>query len=240
MKIFISGSCVSRDPFTPVVLEEFEVVDYNARYSLARLCYPRVNMDVDPDFFEERVPKAFVRKLLKNEFENNLIERLNTKQFDYLVLDFVSERFGLVMYKNNGYVTNSDDIRKAQLAVLRSSPKIESSSREFLDNFKNGLQKVVKEVGKERIIINNVFWTEIMDNGERISTPEIVERRNSFISHLYQLAKDVGIPEANFVNYPSDIFVADSNHRWAVSPFHYTQDVYDYFVNYLRSITSKE
>ena len=127
MKFFISGSCVSRDPFTPEILDEFEVVGYSARYSLARLCYPSVNMDIDPKSFEEKVPKAFVRKLLANEFENNLIERLETNIFDYLVLvlDFVSERFGLVMFKNSSYVTNSYDMRNAKLAVLRDAPKVD-------------------------------------------------------------------------------------------------------------------
>lgn len=240
MKFFISGSCVSRDPFTPEILDEFEVVGYSARYSLARLCYPSVNMDIDPKSFEEKVPKAFVRKLLTNEFENNLIERLETNIFDYLVLDFVSERFGLVMFKNSSYVTNSYDMRNAKLAVLRDAPKVDSSSQEFLDNFKKGLELVAKTVGKEKIIINNVFWTSKLNDGNTVSTPEVIEKRNSFVSVLYQIAKDIGIPETNFVNYPLDIFVADSNHKWAVSPFHYTQDVYDYFIDYLRSLVNQE
>ena len=233
MKVFIAGSCVTRDAFTPDTKKDFEIVDYYARYSLARLNYPTVNLDISDVLFEEKVPSAFQRKLLKNEFSNNLLESISKADFDYLVIDCVDERFGLIRYKNLSYVTNSDELRKAQLFNTRTALKVPCYNREFNHFWRNGLKKIIEEIGAKKIIINNVYWTNNLNNGANISTKENVERCNRMVSKLYKIAKEEGIPDKNFVNYPQNILIGDADHRWGPSPFHYVNDVYEFYIRYM-------
>ncbi|MBE0444158.1 DUF6270 domain-containing protein [Psychrobacter sp. FME5] len=236
MKVFIAGSCVTRDAFTPDTKKDFENVNYYARYSLARLIYPEVPLEISDKLFEQKVSSAFQRKLLKNEFSNNLIESILDAEFDYLVIDCVDERFGLIYYNQSSYVTNSDELRKAQLFDYKSALKTPCDNKEFHHFWRCGLKKIIDEIGVDKIIINNVYWTNKLNSGDDISTVENVKRCNKMVSNLYQIAKEEGIPENNFVNYPSSILIGDANHRWGPSPFHYIQDVYDYFINYMHNL----
>lgn len=236
MKIFIAGSCVTRDAFTPDTKIDFEIIDYYARYSLARLNYPAVTLDISDTIFEKKVPSAFQRKLLKNDFSNNLIENIRRADFDYLVIDCVDERFGLVRYKHLSYLTNSDELRKADLINTKTALKIPCDEREFHHFWRNGLKKIIEEIGVNKIILNNIYWTNNLNNGETISTKENVERCNKMVSELYNIAKKEGIPERNFVNYPHDILIGDVEHRWGASPFHYVREVYDFYIKYMHSL----
>ena len=232
-KIYIAGSCVTRDAFTPDTKSDFEVVNYYARYSLARLLYPEVKLNLSDASFEKKVSSPFQRKLLKNEFSNNLIDSLSETEFDYLVIDCVDERFGLIYYNHSGYVTNSDELRNAQLFNHKTALKIPCNSMEFFEFWRNGLKRIIGTVNTEKIIINNVYWTNKLNNGNNISTNGNVKYHNEMVSNLYRIAKEEGIPEQNFVNYPDNIFVGDLNHRWGPSPFHYVKEVYDFFINYM-------
>ena len=236
MKVFIAGSCVTRDAFTPDTKKYFEIVDYYARYSLTRLNYPAIQLDITEELFEKKVPSPFQRKLLKNDFNNNLLDKLSGTDFDYLIIDCIDERFGLVRYKHSSYVTNSDELRKAELINAKAALKIPFNKEEFLHFWRYGLKKIIDVVGVNKIIINDVLWTNRLNNGGTVSTIENVETCNEIVSQLYKIAKEEGVPETNFVNYPHDIFIADISHRWGASPFHYTQEVYDYFINYMKNL----
>jgi len=235
MKIFIAGSCVTRDAFTPDTKEDFEIVNYYARYSLARLNYPAITLDMSDTVFEKKVPSPFQRKILKNEFSNNLIESINEADFDYLVIDCVDERFGLIEFSKSVYLTNSDEFKKSKLIDSKAAIKIPPHSTDFFTYYRKGLEKVISVVGAEKIIINNVFWTNKLDNGDSISSLERVSYCNDMVNNLYKIASEY-IPEKQFVNYPSDIFIGDSQHKWGKSPFHYTKEVYIYLQDYLLRI----
>lgn len=241
MKIFIAGSCVSRDPFSESNKDKFSIANYFARYSLARLSYPSIKMadiQLTDALLEQKVSSAFQRRILTQEWENALLEQVVVTDFDYLVIDCVDERFGLVECSPGIYITNSDELRNGKIINTQIANKLLPDSQEFQDRWEQGLRQLVTSVGSHRIIINNVFWSRVLDTGEGfepISNPTRIKYCNAMVSKLYDIAKKY-IPESQFVNYPPDIFVGDSNHKWGKSPFHYTGDVYDYFIKYLSEI----
>lgn len=59
------------------------------------------------------------------------------------------------------------------------------------------------------------------------------------VSNLYQIAAKYLDKNKQFVNYPIDIFVGDSNHKWGKSPFHYTKEVYEYLISFLERLEAK-
>ena len=237
MKIFIAGSCVTRDAFTPDTEQDFKITSYYARYSLARLNFPVINIDISPILFEEKIASPFQRNLITNELSNNLIERLKETEFDYLVIDCTDERFGLVKYNDSIYVTNSAELNNAQIFVSSNAPKILADTAEFYNYWRDGLKQIIDVVGIEKIIINNVFWTRILNNGEDSLSVGHVNEGNKMLKQLYCIAREEGIPDENFVNYPADILVADANHKWGRSPYHFTRQVYLFLIEYLNNLS---
>lgn len=236
MKIFISGSCVSRDAFTPKNIDLFENVEYVARYSLARLAYPVfTQISDDNEQFIKNVSSAFQRKTLLREWQNSLLDIIQSSDFDYLVIDCIDERFGLIEVIPELYITNSDEFHKSKLVNIHDAKKIRPDEDVFLKNWEQGLKQIIDIVGANKIIINNVFFSKETDQGLGFpnSSPNRIEYCNKFLNSLYNIAKKY-LPEKQFVNYPQDIFVGSSNHKWGLAPFHYIDDVYRHFLFFLQ------
>lgn len=233
MNVFIIGSCVTRDAFTPDLLrDEFVIKRYWARTSLAR--FKSGVGSIHPD--EINVSSKFQKKMIANDINNQLFEEIkvvSTEPIDFIILDLVDDRFGLVEFKEGVYITNSDELRAAKLLNTREAQKIAPNSEEYRSYWEAGLIELLKHFPKEKIIINNVYWSRETELGEGVSSPERIAFCEAVVGGLYEIARKY-VPEENFVNYPSGIFVADSKHRWGKSPFHYTQPVYDYLIDYLR------
>lgn len=230
MNIFIAGSCVTRDAFTSKVQDFFEIKKYIARYSLARLTLPPAS---DPkNKITEKITSKFQQRILTNEITNVFLKELLSVDFDYMIIDCVDERFGLVSYEDT-FITYSDELKRSK--IIENPVKIAPDSEQFFQLWEKGLLEILKLVDYKKIIINNVYWTPYLDNGEKVSSPQRIVYCNGIVSRLYNIAKKY-IPPNQFVDYPQDIFVADSKHKWGKSPFHYTQDVYDYLICFLNSI----
>lgn len=231
MRLFIAGSCVSRDAFTPKNSDQFVIGKYTARYSLARLALPAIDT-IPRDKLDLNLKSKFQKRILISEMENNLLGLMSEIEFDKLLIDCVDERFGLIEYLNT-YVTNSDEFRRAKLTKNSVALKIQPHTQEYFDLWELGFKKVIDQVGKDKIIVNDVYWANKLDSGDAVSTPQRIEYCNEIMRNLYKIAGKY-ISKNQFVNYPKEIFVGDSNHKWGKSPFHYTQDVYDYLIQYLQ------
>lgn len=240
--IFIFGSCVTRDAFTPANTDEFLVSGYVARHSLARVKHAVFDgFDLESEAVVQKIPSAFRRRMLKQDWGNSLFDTINSAMnakgdIDFLVIDSVDERFGLIEVADNVYVTNSDEFRSGQLINSQVAKKITADSEEFFSAWEYGFQRLLEVFPREKIIYNNVLWSKCLDTGqefEKVSTSSRVDWHNTIMKRLYTIASKY-LSQDQFVNYPEEIFVGDSNHKWGKSPFHYTQDVYDYLIDFLR------
>src|SRR5690606_12615237 len=111
-RLFIVGSCVTRDGFnSEVVRKNYDIVGYRARTTLARSNFSGLDFCEDDIFLDSN----FIKKVVLNDLNNLLFSELKSTDFDYLIIDFVSDRFGLVHVRDDIYVTNSDDFRKLKI-----------------------------------------------------------------------------------------------------------------------------
>lgn len=233
-KVFIIGSCVTRDAFTKTLLiNEFSLVKYIARTTLARLVSGSATISEK----NINISSAFQKRMIMFDLSNKLIDVLklstNINEVDFFILDLVDDRFGLIEFSEDVYVTSSDEFRKARLIVTKEAKKIRGNSVLYRQLWEAGLKQILEIIPKEKIIINDVHWASHTESGRLLSSPERISFCEDIITGLYDIAKKY-IPESNFVNYPNDIFVGADNHKWGRSPFHYGQPVYDYFINFLR------
>lgn len=189
MKIFILGSCVTRDAFNSSLNNSFEISRYIARYSLARIGYDPVK---DIDFYsakmKEKIVSEFQRKLLLQEWANTILRSLEEADFDYVIVDCVDERFGLIEIDSDIFVTNSDEFRNSRVIDSKSAKKVTPDSDVFLADWEKGFKSIIDIVGSDKIIMNNVYWAEKLDNGDPAASNERILYCNKMVSNLYRVA----------------------------------------------------
>lgn len=234
-KIFIVGSCVTRDAFdTRFTKDTYTISRYLARTSLARLNYKPLNISEG----EVDLKSNFQRRVVTKALNGLILDDIKSIDFDYLVLDLVDDRFGLV--KVNGedaFSIFSDELKSSKFISVKEKVKIAPNSQEYRKAWEAGLVDLLKVVSCEKIVVNNVQWSTQTDAGTELSNPDRIAFCTDVVNGLYAIAEKY-IPKENFINYPGDIFVGAENHKWGRSPFHYVDNVYRYFIERLDKITS--
>jgi len=236
--IFIVGSCVSRDPFALVPSDDFALIDYIARTSLASA------------FAEEFVlPKATPRvaskwqqRMLECDCRKLLPELIARCDWQYMVVDLIDERFDLVV---NGPRAATKSVAFAELRLdeyaARSGFKLlplgdkqrEARWREGWLSFCDGVKCTNPEGA---IILNKVKFVYHESFGARASEAYI-ERTNYHLGKMYEYIEANSPISIRPITYdPADLEL-DLKHKWGSAPFHYSKRTCEVFVNSLRRIT---
>ncbi|MBD8028609.1 hypothetical protein H9636_18400 [Ureibacillus sp. Re31] len=237
--IDILGSCVTRDAFA-FVEHNFELSSYHPRSSLISIYSSPIHIK------KEGID-------LKSEYQQRLVYMDMTKSFykhiketiaDILIIDFMDERLG-VLKTNNTYITHSDELKLSKLKLLLDYEIMEFND-EYLEMWEISALKFTHDIKKrpfKKIILHKAFYmdTYINKDGEKVlftdsETVKRIESRNILLNHMYQFI------ERNLQNITviePHGFSANENHKWGLTPFHYEQSYYQYFIDQLKQI-SKE
>ena len=235
INLFIVGSCVTRDAFDKkFTLDEFNIAQYAARTSLARLSFEKVNVSDS----EINLKSGFQKRVVAKAVCGNLLDDINAQDFDYLIVDIVDDRFGLVQFSENIFVTNSSELQASKFIKNAEKIKISPNTANYFTAWEKGLIKLLTVIPANKIIINDVLWAHKTDMGKSLSNPEKLKLRYDMAQQLYSIAKE-HIPEKNFIGYDPEIFIGAEQHKWGKSPVHYVDDVYRHFVMRLKEITKK-
>ena len=233
---YIYGSCVSRDAFGLIDKDILKPVGYTARYSLARLNFPKVNNKHDISLLSSK----FQKKILQRELDNHLLNDISQENPEFVVIDFIDDRFGLVEIEERVFVTNSFELRNAKITDSNSRV-ISAKSDEFFDLWAKGVDRFL-EFAKDndfldKIVINAIFWANNYEDGLEITnypstsydSQEYIKSFNDLLKKQYNYLADK-LNSNQFIYYPKDLLVADPNHKWGKSPFHYGNEVYELFL----------
>lgn len=231
MNVFIHGSCVTRDAFEFDADDNFKIEHYSARSSLATLALPPILECLDLS----KLQSNFQRKMLKDDHDRAVIEYLSSKNYDIVILDFIDERGGLVNLDNNGFVTNLNELRES--GVIDRAASVEYIKEYSLDHkvlFLKGFDKFISSVKDNTpVFINKVFWATQNELGELVaSNSKYIYEANRFLTDIYEIL-ETKYPDVNFIEYSESLFIANSNHKWGQSPFHYIDELYYGLLNYL-------
>ncbi|WP_343317657.1 DUF6270 domain-containing protein [Arthrobacter sp. TMP15] len=215
-RIFIYGSCVSRDPFS--FEHDFELVDYVARSSLgSAFASPpdRYSLNSPPDL--TKIDSAFQRRMVKIDVEKRLHSLLLDSNFDVLLLDLIDERLQLFPFCGT-YLTYSVELQRSGVSSLRAG-LIPPGSSEFFKLWETGLEKLIHACSPTRIIVNKTYWATHMVDGSPLPQQDNIARNNDILDALY--ARLASLDGIRFIEYPTKSLVADSDHKWGVAPYHY-------------------
>lgn len=234
MKSFdIFGSCVSRDLFEIDQIKEVQCREYIARQTIqSALAAPILVQEEEFD----GVSSKFQKKLLLNDFNKTTFTRLKQSSSDFLILDFVDERFHVIKIQNS-IVTLSNELVTSNY-LCNKKYKIINRQRFNPIYFKRVTLKQIREFAKkireiypeDHIIIHKARLVDkyIGKQGEIYAfAPNIIQNNkniNDILDRMYRWLGET-LPNAHCIDF-SDCFYADEAHKWGLDAVHYQKEYY--------------
>ena len=238
MRVFIVGSCVSRDALATVPEpEDITLAGYHARSSLGALPSAPVAL---PDEIAT-IAAPWCRRMVQADHAKTLLRAVAEASFDLLLLDLIDERFDL-LETPDGIVTLSreyaDAVGRRPMGLV-----IPAFGARHVALWREGfalLTMALREQGRlDRLRVNRVFWASQTASGEPLVgfEPARTTAANRFLRARYEdIARALG--DAVFIDYTADALRADPALRWGLSPFHFAPEFYAAQLLALRAVRS--
>ena len=234
-RIFVLGSCVTRDAFELDTTGELTLVGIWRRSSVGSSFRRKADRGGDTS----TIASAFQRRIVEWDLTKSLEETLRSSDFDLMVYDPIDERFALADFGADGIATVSNEFLSASSSVPYTTVK--SGTEEFTRLWTTGwyrLLAVLDALGmRSQLRVNRVFWAEECEGsasfGDSYSNNGIAYA-NNFLGELYSIMEQ-DLEPSQFIRYPAGLFIGDARHKWGPSPFHYTKAFYLHFLSQIAS-----
>jgi Family of unknown function (DUF6270) len=223
-RVFILGSCVSRDAFDAIdVGERYELAGYLARTSIASIGMPEVAEQVVVAIGNS-MQSAFQRRMFENDIRKATLKEISSTPHDILLLDFVDERFKLGLTGHTLF-SLSGEVEKTGF-TLGERAFLEPGSDSFMELWEAGLDQFLTRVDVTKVIVNRIFWAERLPDGKEISNLGWIRRNNAILQKFYSVIERNW--QLRTIRYPEDLLMADPGHRWGLAPYHFAGGVYSH------------
>lgn len=227
MNILIFGSCVTRDAFTFDKVDAFKLVRYFARSSLAT-AFDSTKVE---DSYTEQLKSPFQRKIVHADFCKEFTDEFVGRQYNYLILDFIDDRYDLFKFDDGGKVLLTAELKQTDF-LKRNHNKgrvVSGWSEEWFQEWQRGCLEFIKKAQKydllPKILLNKVYWTPQLTHGEVFYDEAKVIQANEFLERQYRFIEQF-LDKNNTLNYTPDVLYANKEHMWGLSPFHYIDEFY--------------
>lgn len=234
-KIFIVGSCVSRDIFN-YPNDGFEVVAYRARSSSATLTTPAVLGSAYYKYIEERIGSPFQQKMVFNDFKKITLKQLELYEYDLLLLDLIDERFHLGVI-NDSIVTRSNEFVASKIVPNRI---ISTFSDEFFELWRQGITLLLTHLADKKVILPKVYWASqaVGYNHPAFDQEQLknIEAHNAKLERMYAYLAEERFNNLQIVDIDRSLLIANGDHKWGLSPFHYIDEYYLHMQQCLKTL----
>lgn len=224
LRVFIYGSCVTRDAVEHWDPEQVEMAGYIARQSLVSAMSPAGDAE---EFRLSRIESSFQRRMLRGDVESSLLPTLieQADQYDVILWDLTDERNGVQELPGGGWVTRLRNFDKEQLYRGELGAICSPGTSEFNVAWNHALDRFLTKLSDagliDRLILNDTPWATKDDNGEQFT-----ENERTLHSHLHRLSRAVRAAGIPAISPDSAATIASTNHKWDRAPFHYVDDTY--------------
>ncbi|MDZ4373031.1 MAG: DUF6270 domain-containing protein [Phenylobacterium sp.] len=240
-RIAILGSCITRDLW-PIRGGGAERLLYISRTSFPSLFSPPVAGFVPCETLPGDL-HAHEHSALVADLRKTVLQRLIAFRPTHLIFDFIDERFDLIsvggaLANHSGELVRSGYMAQPALAARRMTPRLSPACERLWVAGVREFAAVVRAtpLAGATLIHHRARWATHMrdrDGGiEAIRGVEIVGGQPVEIApYNALLARQDGafasaMPPMTVVEAPGTP-LADPDHRWGLSPFHYTPEYYD-------------
>jgi hypothetical protein len=236
-RALIFGSCVSRD-LTRIDSERFETFHYTARQSWISA----YSASTTPP--EIKLFSAFQKRMIENDYKSSgstVLSSTRPSKSDVIILDLIDERLGVIPYKNT-WITYSNELEKTGLVTSAQLEKrIDFGSDRHFSVWKKSAQKFreVLDPHMDKVFLIAAKFAETTNLGSPIldfrGLP--AEKWNSMYDQYYNELIRLGF---NAIPHPADLVIANEEHLWGPTAFHYVDQAYtsfgDHIINGLHAI----
>lgn len=237
-RVFILGSCVTRDAFELSQAQDFTVKCYLARTSIASsFSFKREHNDIDLT----KVSSAFQKRMIINDLLKKTKFELLKHNFDWLIIDFIDERFDLFCYEDKSIFTLSAEFIDNVETPLEGNI-IKSQTNEFFEYWRIGWDRFIsfaEEYGfLHKVVVNKVYWTNDIFGGGKVvdgSYKGWIDKNNQWLDRLYNYVENK--KNIQFLTYGEQELLAASDHKWGIQPYHYYQGFYIDFLRQLQKLS---
>lgn len=231
-RVFIAGSCVSRDTFNALPQDGYALVDYVARQSLISAARPPLAYPLDLSAISSR----FQQRMVQGAMSGSLYESLSrhAPDTDLVLIDLTDERAGVFEMPDGSYFTRSIELDGAGLTAQISEAStryLRFGTDEHFEVFAWAAQTFRAELDRlqlaDRTLVLAPSWAEHSIDGQYSGdsygyTPSDA---NYYLQRYVDLLENyLGLRTVRLADTRSD-----ANHQWGLAPFHYAEPVYVYF-----------
>ena len=225
--IHIIGSCCSRDIFR--ILEEDRLVGkYTARSSLISRVSPPLKFNLNSQI--NSLESNWQQRMLKQDFEKNGLH-IEDYAKGVLIIDFIDERL-LLLKVGDTFITQSTEFTKCKLnEVLNIDKEVRRGRQEEFDLWIDACHKFTKLIPeniRKKTILHKAFWaSKYRKNGELydFEDRDKIIFFNKNLDFYYKTFESIYSPGC-IVEVSLEKSIADAQHLWGLSPFHYTEEYY--------------
>jgi hypothetical protein len=243
--VAIWGSCVTRDAFAVAdraeQLEEFlPLVYYGARSSWISQDsrpYPATEADLGG-------LSGFGLRMVEEDLAKTVIDRLVEHRSDIVVLDLVDERLQLVR-RGRSWITGSDYVKRTELwtRVLAESDELSSMTQPkrqklFAAAAKRLAKRLVAQLPDTTFVLNEAPYTTEVANGTQLPEPQAGWARDLDAAQrpmMEVLVAEFG-PRLVRATPPPQVCLADPDHRWGITSYHYVEAYYHWLIDMLLAV----
>ncbi|MEV7618608.1 DUF6270 domain-containing protein [Microbacterium sp. NPDC089321] len=226
-RVFIYGSCVTRDGVELWPDYGMELAGYVARQSLISATAPSRSKDFDTS----TISSPFQRRMAEGDIRGNAVAKLtsNSDDLDLIIWDLTDERLGVYRVPSGGYVSRVVDyttgIYRGQ-AALNTPIRIGTAEHRTLweQALVEFLASLESSGTRDRLILNAIPWALRDEEGASTKTAaNDPEAFNAVLAEYSAIAERHGVRVAR-----PDVrrILSAREHQWGAAPFHYTQDSY--------------
>ncbi|MFD7021962.1 DUF6270 domain-containing protein [Promicromonospora sukumoe] len=226
-RVYIYGSCVTRDGVDFWEQYGMELVGYTARQSLISVSQPARR-----DLFDtSQIASSFQRRMAEADIAGNVGDQLVAKadSYDLVLWDLTDERLGVVEVPEGGVVSRVVPYEKGiylgegRLGVPTRLGDA-AHSRRWRDAASRFVARLNEAGVADRIVVNATPWAEHDESGAVLSSgvpaPKIF---NDLMVDYYGYLRSLGLRVAEV---DASRAIARVDHKWGLAPFHYVDDTY--------------
>lgn len=237
VKIDILGGCVTRDVFRFSEEDKYTIMSYYARSSIVSIYSRPINIRHD----EIKLDSDFQKRMVYYDLTKHFREYIKTTTADYFIFDLIVERLRVLKY-GNSYLTRSNEFNKSNLAKKLKTASV--SPEDQLKMWKQSMKQLMEDLKMrflpDRIILHKAYWKDeyYNEDGERCQfVDKPIKENNERLMAYYEFIENNfdGIRTIELDNH----FLADSKHKWGLSPFHYEEAYYLEFNKRLDTIVTE-
>lgn len=225
-RVFIYGSCVSRDTLEFLRPHGYSLTHYSARQSLISV-YGRADLALLPAF---TTSSPFQRRMIEEDWRSGLVWQLKARraETDILLWDLCDERLGVRRLQPRGFVTRSVDLLSTGIdAALESSSDVvdfgEAKHLKMWSKRLKDFRALLDELDlSHRLVLLAPPWAERTVNGAPSLTSygrSAAEANALFAPYHEAITSTLHCP---IVTLPVDETESDPEHKWGPAPFHYS------------------